>query len=137
MLLAFCCFPTFAANMQTSPSTGAVRGTLFLLGSDGPAYIPGGTVVLTGLQTQKTEADQEGRQSFEAVPPGTYRIEAVVSGVRADRSFVVEPGKITKADLELKARRIEEHRERNGECERWQGVRPLRDDFRANTPRCS
>jgi len=102
VLLAFCCSPPFTTNAQTNPSTGTVRGTLFLLGSDGPAYVPGGTVVLTGLETQKTETDQEGRYSFEAVPPGTYRIEAVVSGLRAEQTITVEAEKTTDTDLELK-----------------------------------
>jgi hypothetical protein len=102
VLLAFCCSPPFTTNAQTNPSTGTVRGTLFLLGSDGPAYVPGGTVVLTGLETQKTETDQEGRYSFEAVPPGTYRIEAVVPGLRAEQTITVEADKTTDTDLELK-----------------------------------
>jgi Carboxypeptidase regulatory-like domain len=102
VLLAFCCLQPFTTNAQTSPSTGTVRGTLFLLGSDGPAYVPGGTVVLTGLETQKTETDQEGRYSFEAVPSGTYRIEAVASGLQAEQTITVEADKTTDTDLELK-----------------------------------
>lgn len=100
MLLALFCIHTFSSSAQTS--TGSVRGILVLLGSDGPAYVAGGTVVLTGQLTQQTEADQEGRYAFEDIPLGTYRIEAVVSGLRAERTLVVEPGKITNADLELK-----------------------------------
>lgn len=100
LLLALCSIRTFSASAQTS--TGSVRGVLVLLGSDGPAYVGGGTVVLTGQLTQQTEADQEGRYAFEAIPPGTYQVEAVVPGLRAERSIVVEPDKITNADLELK-----------------------------------
>src|SRR5580693_8177503 len=102
VLLAFCCLQPFTTNAQTNPSTGTVRGTLILLGSDGRAYVPGGTVVLTGLETQKTEADQEGRYSFEAVPPGTYRIEAVASGLHAQKTITVEAHKTTDLDLKLK-----------------------------------
>jgi hypothetical protein len=96
------CIRTFAASAQANPSTGSVRGILLLVGPDGPAHVGGGTVVLTGPLTQQTEADPEGRYAFEAIPPGTYRIEAVVPGLHAERSIVVEPDKITNADLELK-----------------------------------
>jgi Carboxypeptidase regulatory-like domain/TonB dependent receptor-like, beta-barrel len=106
VLLAFCWLQPFTTNAQPNPSTGTVRGTLFLLGSDGPAYVPGGTVVLTGLETQKTEADQEGRFSFEAVTPGTYRIEAVASGLRAQQTITVEAQKVTDLDLQLKPSEI-------------------------------
>jgi hypothetical protein len=41
VLLAFCSLQPFATNARTNPSAGTVRGTLFLLGSDGPAYVPG------------------------------------------------------------------------------------------------
>ena len=102
MLMALFCIRTSASSTQTNPSTGSVQGILLLLGSDGPAYSGGGTVVLTGRLTQQTEADEKGQYSFEAVPPGTYRIEAVVSGLRAERSIVIEPDKTTNADLELK-----------------------------------
>jgi hypothetical protein len=107
VLVAFCCLQPLTTNAQTNPSTGKVRGTLFLLGSDGPAYVPGGTVVLAGLETQETEADQEGRYSFEAVPPGTYRIEAVASGLHAQQTITVEAHKTTDIELQLKPAEIE------------------------------
>src|SRR5258708_14116355 len=100
MLLALFCIRTFSSSAQTS--TGSVRGVLVLLGSDGPAYVGGGTVVLIGQLTREIEADQGGRFAFDDIPPGTYRIEAIVSGLRAERSIAVEPDKITNADLELK-----------------------------------
>jgi hypothetical protein len=102
LLLALFCIRNSASSAQTNSSTGSVQGILLLLDSNGPAYLSGGTVVLTGQLTQQTEADGKGRYSFENVPPGPYRIEAIISGLRAERSIVVEPGKITNADLELK-----------------------------------
>jgi hypothetical protein len=102
LLLGVFCLRTFASSPQTNSPTGSVRGILLLPGADGSAYVAGETVVLTGQLTQQMKTDQEGRYAFENVSPGTYRIEAIVSGFRAERSIVVEPEKITNADLELK-----------------------------------
>jgi len=101
LLLAVCWVLPSSVRAQTPPSTGRVRGTLFLVGLDGPAYVAGGTVVLTGPQTLSTKADQEGRYSFEAVPPGAYQIEAFASGLHAKQNVTVEADKTTDTHLEL------------------------------------
>jgi len=105
--MALFCMRTLVASAQTDSSTGSVRGILRLLDSDGTTYVAGGTIVLIGQLKQQTEADQEGRYAFEGLPPGTYRIEAIASGLRAERSIVVEPDKITNADLELKPTEVQ------------------------------
>ena len=107
LLMALFCMRTLVASAQTDSSTGSVRGILRLLDSDGTTYVAGGTIVLIGQLKQQTEADQEGRYAFEGLPPGTYRIEAIASGLRAERSIVVEPDKITNADLELKPTEVQ------------------------------
>ena len=91
---------------QTDVPTGTVQGRIFLLGSDGPAQVVGAAVVLTGPVERKGETDPEGHYAFEAVPPGTYQIEAVASGLRAQQTITVEAHKVTDLDLQLKPTEI-------------------------------
>ncbi|HEX9983934.1 MAG TPA: TonB-dependent receptor [Thermoanaerobaculia bacterium] len=76
-------FVTFAAFAQTSGSTGALRGTV--TDSSG-APLPGVTVTLTSPQLQGTRVgvtDEQGQYLFPLLPPGTYRAEYALSGVRS------------------------------------------------------
>jgi hypothetical protein len=102
LLATLSCTQPFGIQAQTGDPTGTVQGRIFLLGSDGSAQVVGAAVVLTGPQVRKTETDQEGRYAFETLPPGTYQIEAVVSGLHAQQTITVEAHKTTEIDLQLK-----------------------------------
>ena len=96
----------------------------------------GAAVVLTGPVERKAETDPDGHYSFEAVPRGTYQIEAVSSGLRAQQTITVEAHKVTDLDLQLRPSRNNEHGHSNRDFDRRKGF-GLRDDFRADTARRS
>lgn len=81
---------------------GKVQGTIFVTNSDGTkSFVVDATVRLTGPITRDTRTDENGRYSLEAVPLGTYSVEALSPGLRAIASITVETGRV-QTDLELK-----------------------------------
>ncbi len=90
------------AMAQTVTASGRVDGTVFVLDSEGPSYVPGAKVSLSGKFSLEQETDQQGRFSFPEVAPGTYTLTAQFPELEATQSIVVETGKAANAALELK-----------------------------------
>ncbi|MBV9493520.1 MAG: TonB-dependent receptor [Acidobacteria bacterium] len=68
---------------QTSPTTGALIGRVT---DTSGAVLPGVTVTITSPQLQGTRtsvSDENGQFIFPLVPPGTYRAEFTLSGVKS------------------------------------------------------
>ena len=106
LLAVLSCALVPALYAQTDVSMGTVQGRLFLVGPDGPVQIDGAAVMLAGPVERKAETDAGGHYAFEALPPGTYQIEAVSSGLRAQQTITVEAHKVTDLDLQLKPSEI-------------------------------
>src|SRR5271157_1343014 len=91
-----------ATAQTTDVSTGQVDGTVFVVDTQGPSYVPGAKVTLSGAVSVERETDQEGRFSFPQVAPGTYTLTAQFPGLEITQSITVEAGKTVDAALELK-----------------------------------
>ena len=101
-IVAACSLTSVGVFGQTPAVTGGVEGTVVVGASSGHAFAAGATVRLSGAVVLKTETDENGKYTFAAVEPGTYRIEAFFSGLEAARTISVEAGKIVRAELQLK-----------------------------------
>lgn len=89
-------------------TTGAVEGTV--RDSSG-GVIPGATVSLQGGVVNRFEVtDGNGHVLFAAVPPGTYRVTATLSGFapKVTEGVVVSIGRTTPIDLALSAGGVSE-----------------------------
>src|SRR5438477_10101763 len=60
------------ALAQTSATAGRVEGTVFVTDSQGPSYVPGAKVTLSGSASLQQETDSQGHYTFAEVPAGTY-----------------------------------------------------------------
>ena len=87
---------------QAPTATGRIEGAVFVGVSSGHAFAADATVRLSGRVVLETETDENGNYTFAAVPSGTYRIEAFLSGLEATQTITVEAGKIVRAELHLK-----------------------------------
>src|SRR3989441_4562562 len=84
---------------------GSIAGTVTAAG--GGTLVPRATITVTGTRLT-AEADAAGRYSISSVPVGTHRVRARMLGyAAADTSVVVEEGKETVVDFQLKAQAIE------------------------------
>jgi len=101
-LIAACLMLVSSALAQTGAATGQVDGAVFVVDTQGPSYVPGAKVTLSGAQPVEKETNQEGRFSFSGVAPGTYILTAQFPGLEATQSIGVEAGKVVNAALELK-----------------------------------
>src|ERR1700719_203986 len=101
-IVAACSLTSVGVFGRTPAVTGGVEGTVVVGASSGHAFAAGATVRLSGAVVLKTETDENGKYTFAAVEPGTYRIEAFFSGLEAARTISVEAGKIVRAELQLK-----------------------------------
>ncbi|HVP50150.1 MAG TPA: TonB-dependent receptor [Candidatus Bathyarchaeia archaeon] len=87
---------------QTSASGSRVEGTVFILDSQGPSYVPGAKVTLSGAVSLLQETDSQGRYTFPDVVPGAYTITAEFPGLEATESITVAAGRVAEFALELK-----------------------------------
>ncbi|HMH84117.1 MAG TPA: carboxypeptidase-like regulatory domain-containing protein, partial [Gemmatimonadales bacterium] len=84
---------------------GTITGTV--TASETRARLARATVVVVGTRLS-AETDATGRYSISAVPVGTHRVRARMLGYApVDTSVVVEDGKESVVDLQLKAQAIE------------------------------
>jgi hypothetical protein len=94
------CVPFVLA--QTSATSGRVEGTVFVTDSQGPSYVPGAKVTLSGSVSLQQETDSQGHYAFPEVPPGTYVIGAEFPGLELTQNVTVEPEQPAEIALELK-----------------------------------
>jgi hypothetical protein len=92
-LILACLILDSIATTQTGASTGRINGTVSVLDS-GSSYVPGAKVKLSGAASVEQQTDQEGRFSFDKVPPGTDTIAAEFPGLQAEQNITVEVGKV-------------------------------------------
>src|SRR6266404_4344461 len=92
--------PAFAQNGSTA--SGSIRGEVFTKGTNGePAVLPGVVIVLRGLITKETESDTQGAFAIDALPPGTYEIEANASRLYAALAVEVSAGTPSTVPVEM------------------------------------
>jgi hypothetical protein len=100
----FCWLPCATAQ-STLPNvkTGVIRGSVFVVNSDGtPFVISGATVTLTGPSSPtQTLTDERGSYTFTAVLPGSYQIEAKASSLIGSCAVTVAPGGALDVPVEL------------------------------------
>lgn len=94
------CIPLALA--QTTPTGGRVEGTVFVSDSQGPSYVPGAKVTLSGTTSLQQETDAQGHYAFAEVAPGAYTMTAEFPGLEVTQSVTVEAGKASVVALELK-----------------------------------
>jgi Carboxypeptidase regulatory-like domain len=89
------------ATAQTN-ADARINGTVFVQDSQGPSYVPGAKVTLSGSVSREQQTDNQGRFSFDGLVPGTYSVTAQFPGLEVTQSITVEAGKVGTAALELK-----------------------------------
>jgi len=101
-LIAICaiCAPLVLAQITTKG--GRVEGTVFVTDSQGPSYVPGAKVTLSGTASLQQETDSQGHYTFTDVAAGAYIITAEFPGLEATQSITVEAAKAAEFALELK-----------------------------------
>ena len=108
----FCWLPCLTVAQSASPDTkpGAVRGTVFVVNSDGGrSLISGATVTLTGQSSSsQTLTDERGSYSFTAAIPGRYQIEARASSLIGSRGVTLAPGGALDVPVELKIEAVKQ-----------------------------
>jgi len=101
-LIAACLILISSSSGQTATTTGRVDGTVFVRDAEGPSYVPGAKITLSGAIHLELDADQQGRFTFPDIVPGAYTLTAQFPGLEATQNLAVEAGKVVNADLELK-----------------------------------
>ena len=101
-LIGACLILVSSGTAQTSTSTGRVDGAVFVSDSQGPSYVPGAKVTLSGAASLQQETDAQGHYTFTEVAPGTYTVTAEFPGLEVTQNITVEAGKAAEVALELK-----------------------------------
>jgi hypothetical protein len=101
-LIAICVLCPRSARGQSSVEPGSIEGTVSIVDSGQPSFLPGAKVVLKGSSTLETETDGEGKFSFINVASGEYTIEADFPGMHVDQAIALAPGANVKVPLEMK-----------------------------------
>jgi len=91
-----------AFTQDGSIASGSIRGDVFTKGTNGePAVLPGVLIVLHGPITKDTESDAKGAFVVDALPPGTYQIEANAPGLYAALAVEVSSGTSSTTSVEM------------------------------------
>ena len=101
-LVVICVFFVPFGLAQTSATSGRVEGTVFVMDSQGPSYVPGAKVTLSGSVSLQQETDSQGHCTFAGVPAGNYAIAAEFPGLEVTQTVTVEAGKSAAIAMELK-----------------------------------
>lgn len=97
----------FAQN--TGLATAAVEGVVFTVDASGShAVVPVSRVSLDGPTHIETDSDSTGKFAFNAVPPGSYTINAQAPGLAATRTIEVTAGSASEIALEMKVQAVVE-----------------------------
>jgi hypothetical protein len=108
----FCWFPSIAAAQYASVDikTSAVRGTVFVVNSDGGrSAVTGATVGLSGPSLSlQTLTDEQGNYSFAAVGPDTYHIVVTASGLAGSGAVTVVSGTVLEVPIQLRIEAIKQ-----------------------------
>lgn len=98
LLPVICCFP-----QDLAVTAGSVRGAVSTANESGQRFVfPGARVALQGPVAKETQSDETGDYAFDAVPPGTYTVEAQTPGMSAKVEIEVKAGETTLARLDLR-----------------------------------
>jgi hypothetical protein len=100
--LIIACLIQTSMAAQSSASTGRITGAIFVADSQGPSYVPGAKVTLSGATSVERETDEQGRFIFDQLAPGVYAITAEFHGLQANQTVTVEVGKVVDVSVELK-----------------------------------
>ncbi|MBV9306204.1 MAG: carboxypeptidase regulatory-like domain-containing protein, partial [Acidobacteriaceae bacterium] len=108
----FCWLPCIQAAQSASVDmkTGAVRGTIFVVDSEGSrSVVKGATVRLNGNSSSiGTTTDERGNYSFDAVAPASYQIEAKAPGLVGSQAVTVVSGAVLDIPVQLRIEAIKE-----------------------------
>jgi hypothetical protein len=91
-LVVICVLCVPFALAQTTATSGRVAGTVFVSDSQGPSYVPGAKVTLSGATSLQQETDAQGHYTFNDVAPGVYTMMAEFPGLEVTQSVTVEAG---------------------------------------------
>jgi TonB dependent receptor/Carboxypeptidase regulatory-like domain len=107
LALVICLCVSIAAGQQVPDARGKVEGAVVVRDLHGRlSSVPSAKVRLSGPVVIETEADEEGRYTFEGVPPGKYVIQGSSSGFEISLTVMVTASKTAAIDLELRAAEI-------------------------------
>jgi hypothetical protein len=98
-----------ALGQATGPATGTVQGTVFTADADGGrSVVPAAKISLDGPAHLQLQTDNEGKFSFDTVPPGSYRISVEATGLAATQNVVVTAAQVSEIGLEMKLQAVAE-----------------------------
>ena len=102
LLIVVTVFANAKAIAQSITNQGSLNGSVIITDANGPSYVPGATVKLSGNAEYEAQTDGEGKFKFPSVPPGTYSITAQFPSLEAQpTTVVVETGKAIDVVLRL------------------------------------
>jgi len=98
---AICLLHDDSVAAQTGSRAGSVKGQVVVVDSTGSSYVPGSVISLDGPEHLSTEADSNGKFSFQSVDPGIYIIKATAPGLDSLQSISVASGDVAELSLTL------------------------------------
>jgi hypothetical protein len=98
-----------ALGQATGATTGTVQGTVFTADADGGrSVVPAAKISLDGPAHLQLQTDNEGKFSFDTVPPGSYRVSVEATGLAATQNVVVTAAQVSEIALEMKLQAVAE-----------------------------
>lgn len=102
LLVAASLLTTYALAKDDHAQTGKLEGTVFVGDISAKSYVAGAKVVVSGPVLAETETNVDGYYAFDALPPGSYSVEASFSEMKAVQTIQVGANQLAQVLLQLK-----------------------------------
>ncbi len=96
------CLMCVSAVIAQDNTASRLTGKVFIVDSQGRAYISDARVIVSGPVSREQQSDVDGHFEFVAIPAGQYTIDVEFAGLAATRTITAEAGKAVEIELELK-----------------------------------
>jgi len=82
-------------------ATSNLQGTVFVGDPGSEAYVAKAQVLVSGPVMAITETDQDGKYTFDNIPPGIYTVEASFETLKGELSIKIEPDQLVELPIQL------------------------------------
>jgi len=108
VLSLFCCMTQGGYGQDVRGAACGLKGTVFIGDPGSESYIANARVLVSGPVMAITETDQDGKYTFDNVPPGAYTVEANFETLKAELSIKLEPNQLVELPIQLTLAQIKQ-----------------------------
>jgi len=101
LLVLFSFVAQYGSGQEQGAGRGGLQGTVFVGSPGSELFVPGAQVFVSGPVMAETETGDDGTYVFNALPPGTYEVDASYEDLTAYQSVAIKVNQVLQLALQL------------------------------------